>query len=164
MYDKAINIALNIYVNTYILMNTSKQLNSRIRAKSMTSICSAIALGNVNIVPITHFYNKYKCIFLLVITICIESNEYVSFMRMCNLALIAIEVVDGFHSHKAPRLWLDPTYRKSIGSVVFSMLQLYSSSKILHFISQVCDLFGFVSLLCYYRNVWVINHGHWIQL
>ena len=89
--------------------------------------------------------------------------NYVSFMWMCNLALIAIGVVNGFHSHKASRLWLDPTYRKSIGSVqgkiVFSMLQLYSSSKILHFISQVCDLFGFVSSLCYYRKNWVINHG-----
>ena len=86
--------------------------------------------------------------------------NYVSFMRMCNLALIAIEFVDDVNSHKAPRLWLDPTYRKSTGSiqgkVVFSMLQLYSSSKILHFISQVYDLFGFVSS---YRKVWVINHG-----
>ena len=82
--------------------------------------------------------------------------NYVSFMRMCNLALIAIEFVDDVNSHKAPRLWLDPTYRKSTGSiqgkVVFSMLQLYSSSKILHFISQVLDVYGFVSSLCYNRN------------
>ena len=33
---------------------------------------------------------------------------YVSFTRMCNLALIAIEVVDGLNSHKVPLLWLDP--------------------------------------------------------